>query len=105
MLETLGVWTSIGGNLKETGTTHWNDPNTGATNTSGFAAVGGGWRQGQGIFDLLRQAGYWWTSTIDNSNSLNVAYYLFLENNSTVAATFPGGSLTAGFSIRCIKNQ
>jgi len=38
----LGMIQSAGGPLKETGTSHWNTPNTGATNTSGFTALGGG---------------------------------------------------------------
>lgn len=34
-----------GGNLKETGLTHWNSPNAGAANTVGFTAIGAGMRQ------------------------------------------------------------
>ncbi len=32
-----------GGNLKQTGTTSWEPPNTGATNAFGFTAIPGGY--------------------------------------------------------------
>jgi len=38
----LGGTSISGGKLKEVGTQHWSEPNTGATNESGFTGVGGG---------------------------------------------------------------
>ena len=44
-----------GGQMKETGTTHWLSPNTGATNESGFSGTPAGARShdGDGMFKLL----------------------------------------------------
>ena len=41
-LTTLSNYVNGYGKLKEVGYTHWNSPNTGATNESGFTAFGGG---------------------------------------------------------------
>ena len=68
-----------GGLLKENGFSHWQSPNTGATNGSGFCGLpGGNWNnQNLGMY------GYWWSSTqISTSNSINrdLSY-----NNSNVS--------------------
>lgn len=49
----LGGGLVAGGKMKEAGTTHWNSPNTGADNSSGFTAFG----TFGGIYGL------WWTTT------------------------------------------
>ena len=41
---------TAGGKLKETGTSHWKSPNTGATNETGFSALPAGIRNFQGYF-------------------------------------------------------
>jgi uncharacterized protein (TIGR02145 family) len=55
---------NVGGKLKETGFEHWLDPNTGATNESGFNARGGGFRiYSDGIFTSLMSNGIFWSSS------------------------------------------
>jgi uncharacterized protein (TIGR02145 family) len=61
----LGGLSLAGGDLKEAGTTHWSDPNTGATNNSGFTGLPGGNRGAfNGTFSNINNIGYWWTSSI-----------------------------------------
>jgi len=90
--------TITGCKLKETGTTHWISPNTGATNESGFTALPGGIRASAGSFYLIGDSGYWWSSAeIDDP----WAYYLSYEN-CTISIT--SGNKAAGYSVRCLKN-
>jgi len=55
----LGVWTTAGGRLKETGTAHWNIPNTDAMNLHGFTALPGGYMLNNS-FNGLNNYGFWW---------------------------------------------
>ena len=59
---------NAGGKLKATGTIGsgtglWYAPNTGATNETGFTALPGGYRYGDGAFDYVGYHGYWWSAT------------------------------------------
>lgn len=59
----LGADSVVGGQLKEAGFVHWQAPNVGATNSSGFTALPGGFRTHQGYFSALGIWGHWWSST------------------------------------------
>jgi uncharacterized protein (TIGR02145 family) len=64
------IWrgTDEGGKLKESGFEHWQSPNTGATNESGFTALPGGARLYHGIFYLMGSTASFWTSTEGDEN-------------------------------------
>jgi uncharacterized protein (TIGR02145 family) len=89
-----------GGKLKETGTLHWESPNTG-NNESGFTALGAGSRSpSEGTFWSIKTTGYFWSSTEDTGNEL---WSRLIGNNSSVVLR--GSYLkTSGGSVRCIKN-
>jgi uncharacterized protein (TIGR02145 family) len=88
-----------GGKLKETGTVHWQSPNSWATNESGFSALPGG--SGiDGEFFGLGYNGYWWSFT---EKSIYEAWYRYIGNNgSNVNKDFIDKNFC--LSVRCIKD-
>jgi uncharacterized protein (TIGR02145 family) len=89
-----------GGKLKETGTTHWSSPNTGATNSSGFTGLPGGFRQ-SGSFSNLTNFSYFWSSTSTVSDTK--AWDRLLGYNTSQVHRDDNG-IALGFSVRCLKN-
>jgi uncharacterized protein (TIGR02145 family) len=90
-----------GGKLKETTSSHWNSPNTGATNESGFTALPGGYRQNYGFFNSIDASGEWWSST-ESSSFLAERNHLY----STSKEIYQNwGNKIDGYSIRCIKSK
>lgn len=99
----LGGESTAGGKLKEAGTSHWDTPNTGATNESGFTALPGGFRGAQGIWYNIGYWGQYWTST---SPYESVAYYRMMASDSEVVDNGKGNAIRrlCGGSVRCIMN-
>jgi len=96
----LGGLSSAGGKLKESGTSHWQSPNTG-TNESGFSALPGGFRGGDyGQYKEIGTWGNWWTSTEYNAGY--AAIYV-LVNSSSYVTLYNWGKLN-GISVRCISD-
>ncbi|MBN2861886.1 MAG: T9SS type A sorting domain-containing protein, partial [Bacteroidales bacterium] len=104
LVQYLGGTTNAGGKLKETGTNHWENPNTGATNSSGFTALPGGWRDNSnGTFNEINRSGYWWSST--SSNITNACYRCIISTGSNVYGFMSEVDQKFGFSVRCLKNN
>jgi len=88
------------GKLKETGTTHWLSPNTGATNETGFTALPGGHRNINGTYSFIGEIGYWWSST---EYSSAFAFYRGMNHYHThfYTSNYIKGF---GFSVRCLRD-
>ena len=99
----LGGMSVSGGKMKEAGISHWASPNSGATNSSGFSALPGGWRNADNsAFYFLGLAGYWWTTTIDSGFTLNVMSRSMFNND--IAVIRDGRAKFNSFMVRCIMD-
>jgi uncharacterized protein (TIGR02145 family) len=97
----LTIWrgTNTAGDMKETGTAHWNSPNIGATNSSGFSALPGGFSS-SGSFFHADYFGNWWSATEANCA---IAWYRTLSYTEARSFRNYGNKLT-GYSVRCVEN-
>ena len=100
LTDSLGGTSDAGGKLKETGTTHWNSPNTSATNETGFTALPGGNRYYDGSFDGIGSNGYWWSATEGDAADAWYRFMIFI--NSNVYRDYYFKEL--GFSVRCVRD-
>jgi uncharacterized protein (TIGR02145 family) len=101
LINYLGGLSVAGGKMKETGTSHWFSPNTGATNISGFTALPNGLRVwNDGGFLLIGAYGHCWS--IDEYN-LDFSYAMFNfsdTQNSNLGET----QKLNGAAVRCVKD-
>jgi len=88
-----------GGKLKESGTTHWTSPNTGATNSSGFTALPGGHRSTSGSFYNLARYAHLWSSSESGSD----AWRRYLSYNDAQVNRL-NSDKSYGFSVRCLQD-
>ena len=96
----LGGESIAGGKLKEAGFLHWNSPNTGATNETGFTALPGGFRDFSGAYYDIGYSGNWWSSTEYDTASTwyrDMNYYY----GNVYRDSF---NKTSGFSVRCLRD-
>jgi uncharacterized protein (TIGR02145 family) len=86
--------------MKETGFAHWSSPNTGATDESGFAALGAGIRWSDGNCYSLQEEAFIWSSSELNTSH---AWYRYLANSyENIIRT--NHVKIYGMSVRCVKD-
>lgn len=100
MLTGLGGTSRAGGPLKEAGTAHWQAPNTGATNLSGFTALPSPILNRTGVFTAAGLAASFWTASAPYPTQVT-AFILYYQYNHM---SFYDGELDFGRSVRCVKD-
>ena len=91
---------NIGGILKETGTSHWASPNTGANNSSGFTALPGGNRHYYGTCYNFSNLETWWTASAYDATN---AWYRSVVNNTGYIGR-NNYDKRAGYAVRVVRD-
>lgn len=98
--------TIAGGKLKETGTSHWLDPNP-ATNETGFTALPGGMRASVGSdvgFLWINSWGEWYTSTVYSNGTVGERNIRYI-NSSIYKDNENISNKWIGLSVRCVMDN
>jgi len=92
-----------GGRMKETGTTHWQRPNTGATNECAFSTLPGGFHAsyGDGGFHDLGEGAFFWSATEHDADNAWLRYLVYNKASVTRDSHFK----RHGFSVRLVKDK
>ena len=93
------TYNNAGGNMKSIA--YWQDPNTGADNSSGFSLLPGGVRNHIGTFNSAGIAGFWWSATEVDSLSSN--YYVLYKSSAQANRSYYFKGI--GNSVRCLKDN
>lgn len=98
----IGIDDVAGGKLKDVGYLHWDIPNEGATDSFGYKALPGGFRNrdGKGTFNGIGGVGCWWLST--QVNSAASMYYSMTNDQANVF--IDNSSKSDGYSVRCVRD-
>jgi uncharacterized protein (TIGR02145 family) len=110
LVDFVGGQEVAGGKLKDTGTTLWTAPNTGATNEFGFTAKPGYWRTASGhtlissgeMFFKGNQATYWTSSVF--SAPLGHFYALTHDDDAIKGGASQFAPYSSALSIRLVKD-
>jgi uncharacterized protein (TIGR02145 family) len=80
----------------------WNEPNTDATNKTGFSGLPGGYVIPSGSRLEVGERGFWWSSTDHNGE---LAWIKVLNYNNSIFNKSDEGYKTFMFSVRCITDN
>lgn len=104
----LGGEDEAGRKLMETGTEHWNEPNTCATNESGFTMRPGGYRFANGSYGTGNpgdSGGAWYIYSDSQFNSYRAHGMVFTSAGCCFFWEEGNCDEQCGYSIRCIKDD
>lgn len=88
-----------GGKMKHSGTLYWTATNTGATNSSGFRALPGGYRNIISEYKNLNDYGFWWSAS--NQGDSSAWYHCLYYYSAKIYRNHTKHNM--GFSVRCVK--
>ncbi|MFA5228974.1 MAG: FISUMP domain-containing protein [Candidatus Paceibacterota bacterium] len=95
----LGGGARAGGKMKEVGTSHWNSPNEGATNESGFTGLPGGQKFAD-KFENIGDRCFWWLSIeVDDVWALQRGL-----SYDSIGGFFGWATKNVGESVRCLQD-
>lgn len=101
LINSLGGQGSAGGPLKEAGFEHWDSPNTGATNETGFTALPAGYyNYNYDTFERIRSYSYYWSSSFKYAG---MGFYVYLKHTYAGAILWQNPT-DYGFSVRLLKD-
>lgn len=110
LIDQMGGEEVAGGSLKHTSSQFWSNPNEGASNSSGFSAIGAGYRVGPAMAGQFRSIGdmcYLWASNFSTCSGQSGSDYcgfpLYLSHSSEGANLNEDEAFGIGAPIRCIK--
>lgn len=96
----LGTTSEAGGRMKSTSDSYWIPPND-ASNSSGFSAMGAGFRDAFGNFNTLGfLTHFWYDLEVSNETAASIR----LRNYERKATISGGWDKNNGYSVRCIKD-
>ena len=101
LADCLGGNAVAGGKLKETGTVHWEAPNTGATNESGFTGLPGGARNWAGTFSGLGSVAFFRSTAEHGDGAQGNGWALYSHGTGFNLLDW---EREYSFSVRCVKD-
>jgi hypothetical protein len=83
---------------------YWNSPHTGATNSTHFCGIGGGYRDATGAYLSFKNIGlYRFNQTFTGGSPNNVGSFGLEYNSSNITYPLPSTDFNTGGSVRLIR--